>query len=163
MLATLLATLLSGPVIGLIGKFLTSWMGQKDARISLDELRLKQDHELKLHQLNQKDAQEERASTEYVAEITLAADTLKASYKHDSEYGTLPSKWVPWFRAIRPGLTIALFISLMIIFFTIGVDQYNINGMTIKEKIVMSIVTMFEIALTWWFADRQSSNRGAKT
>ena len=138
-------------------------MGQKEKKIDLEELRLKQGHELELHRLNQSAKQEEYANAEYLAEITTAADTLKASYKHDSDYGTLPSKWVPWFRLIRPGLTIALFISLVVIFFTIGVDQYNINGMTVKEKIVVSIVTMFEIALTWWFADRQSSNRGAKT
>lgn len=158
---SIITALLSGPVIGLVGKFLTSWMGQREKKLDLQELDLKQNHELKLHELNQKAKQEEYQNEQYLVEVQTAADTLKASYKHDTEYGTLPSKWVPFFRAIRPVLTVAPFIALMFIFYTVGMEQFHINGLSIQEKITVSMITMFEIAFTWWFADRQMS-KGVK-
>jgi hypothetical protein len=45
------------------------------------------------------------------------------------------------------------------IIFWFGDSNTITNGMSIQERIVASLLTMFEMAMTWWFADRQVSKK----
>lgn len=155
-------SLLSGPLLGIAGTVISNWFKQKDAKINLDAKRIDYDHELALHKLNQTARSEELEGQAYLANMQMATETLTESYKHDTGYGKVPDKWVVLFRAVRPVLTIGLFFALLVILFLIDNTQYHMNGMTIQERIVTSLVTMFELSVTWWFGDRQINKATSK-
>ena len=125
----------------------------------LEGQKLKQDHETKLLQMNIGARGQEMENEAMIAQMGATADMLAASYRHDASYGPVSPKVAAVLRFVRPVLTFFLLILTGIIYFT-SLDAATITIgdeiLTIKDKVVMSVLFMTEAAVFWWFADRRT-------
>lgn len=157
----ILGSLISGPIIGLVGSGISAFVNYKNRQLDLQENREKRDHELQLYDKQVAFKGVEMEHELDVQSIKAAVDLRTASYTHDASYGQ-PTGWaVNALRLFRPGLT-ALLLGLVCVFwFTIG-DDISFEGMTMQQKIVTSIVEMAGMAMAWWFGSREQAKSRAK-
>jgi len=155
--------LLAGPATGLFGSLLSNLFGgiaeHFKRKQELEAQRLRQDHETSLLQMNIAARGQEMESEQMMAQMEAAANMLASSYDHDASYGQVSQSAAVWFRAVRPVLTFALIGLVAAIYFTVN-DAATItigeDTMTIRDKIVVSVLFMCEAAMFWWFADRRT-------
>lgn len=156
-------SLLAGPATGLFGSLVSNIFGgiagYFKRKQELQAQKLQQDHETNLLQMNISARGQEMENEQMIAQMAAAADMLAASYQHDASYGPVSTKVAAVLRFVRPVLTLLLLILTGTIYFT-SLDAATITvgeeTMTIKDKVVMSVLFMTEAAVFWWFADRRT-------
>lgn len=156
-----LVSLFGGPLAGLLGSIVSGVVGyfEKKQQIAADRERFA--HEEKLQEMNIAARGQEIEQENLIAQTRAMAETLSASYRHDASYGPVSAGAAAALRWVRPGLTIALLALVAALWFTApdGAITIGDETMTIREKIVSSILFMAEAAMTWWFADRRRANK----
>ncbi|MDX9863091.1 MAG: hypothetical protein RBS99_19455 [Rhodospirillales bacterium] len=156
-----LVSLFGGPLAGLLGSIVSGAIGyfERKQQIAADKARFA--HEEKLQTMNIEARGRELEQEDLIAQTRAIADTLAASYQHDASYGPVSKGAAAGLRWVRPGLTIFLLVLVAALWFTApdGAITIGDETMTIKERIVSSILFMAEAAMTWWFADRRRANK----
>lgn len=156
-----LVSLFGGPLAGLLGSLVSGVVGyfEKKQQIAADQAKFA--HEEKLQEMNIAARGNELEHEDLIAQTKAITDTLGASYQHDASYGAVSPGAAAALRWVRPGLTIFLLVLVAIVWFTApdGAITVGDETMTIREKIVASILFMAEASLTWWFADRRRANK----
>ncbi len=77
---------------------------------------------------------------------------LKGSYQHDTSYGAPSPRARSVLRFVRPALTFLVIGLVALIYFIDGEGMDLDTGLSIKERITMSLIMLAEIAFIWWFA-----------
>jgi hypothetical protein len=112
-------------------------------------------HEVALLQMNIDARGQEMENEAMIAQVQATAEMLKGSYEHDASYGPVGPKAASVLRFMRPALTFTALILAAALVYTVG-------GSETKETAVLRVLTLAEIAFTWWFADRGISKRLGK-
>jgi len=146
-MGSLIASLIGGPITGLLGSAFGIFGKWMEARERRKDRELEQAHELKLQQLNIQARGQELEQESLIAERQASADMLAASYRHDASFGEAHRWVVDVLRLMRPLFTIMLIMLTGIIF-------WKASDGAAQHKIIATILYMTEVALTWWFADR---------
>ncbi len=136
-----------GAAFGLAGSLINRGVSyfEKKQEITIEEKR--HQHQLAIANITaQKDIS--------VASIKSAADSLAASYVHDTNMGK-PSKAVINIKQLmRPGITLYALSLVTILWFTLPADFVDA-----RKLIIASILEMLMMTVTWWFADRGRSKK----
>lgn len=138
---------LIGAVTGIFGSLVTSGLKIWEKRLALQELDLRQKHEVLLLQEQAKIRGQEMEHEATLADLKASIDAKLASYAHDSSYGDSRLQWV------RPGITLLLYGLVGIFWFSIG-DIVTQEGASMKNMVVFAIVDYAGMATAWWFGDR---------
>jgi hypothetical protein len=151
----LLTMIFGGGATGLLGTFFSRIFdfvekGQ-ERKFVLEKYRL--DAELRAKEME---------SEERIAEAKGYADTLSASYLHDSNMGQASLWVINILRLVRPVITLWLWLLVAMIWFSIMMDIERANGLPwlieksaiLKEQIVGSVVYCATAATLWWFGTR---------
>ncbi len=159
----IIATILSGPLLGLLGSAFSSVMGyfEREQRMKADKA--KHDHETRLLEMNIRARGQEMENEAWIAQMGATADMLAGSYEHDASYGPVSGNISAALRFVRPLLTLILVVLTGIIYFSVAdgaVIEIDGDTMTVRERVVISVLLMTEAAITWWFADRRISRKG---
>ena len=157
-----ITTLLAGPAAGLFGSLISGVFGYFEKKEQRKADLEKYEHELNLTRANLEFQGQELENEALIAQVKSTADMLKGSYRHDASYGQASPMIVNVLRIIRPALTLFLLVLVTLIYFSVAEGatiEIGDQGLTIRERIVMSVIFMSEASLTWWFADRRRSNK----
>ncbi len=138
---------LIGAVTGIFGSLVTSGLKIWEKRLALQELDLKQKHEVLLLQEQAKIRGQEMEHESMLADLKASIDARLASYTHDSSYGDSKLQWV------RPGITLLLYGLVGVFWFSIG-DIVTPEGSSMQNMVVFAIVDYAGMATAWWFGDR---------
>lgn len=158
-----LVSLFGGPLAGLLGSLVSGVFGYFEKKQQIEADKARYAHEAKLQEMNIAARGQELEQEALIAQTQAMAEMMKGSYDHDASYTTARSPAVatalPFF---RPLVTITLVGATVTLAFHVspeGVIQVGDETMTIREKVIGSIIFMSEAAVTWWFADRRRSNK----
>lgn len=156
-----IVSLFGGPLAGLLGSIVSGAVGYFEKKQQIEADRARFAHEEKLQEMNITARGRELEQEDLIAQTRAVAEMLSASYRHDASYGPVSKGAAAALRWVRPGLTIFLLVLVAALWFTApdGAITVGDETMTIKERIVSSILFMSEAALTWWFADRRRANK----
>ena len=159
-------SLLAGPATGLVGSLLSNVIGGVGGyfkrKSEAEEKKLDRAHELELQKLNMQSRGSEMENERLIAEADMISQNLSASYKHDASYGEASQGIVNVLRLVRPAITILLLVLVAVIYFTVADDAMVTESgevMTVRERIVLSVVFMAEVAVGWWYADRRMAQK----
>lgn len=138
MIETLL-TVFSGGAAGVVGSVIGKAAGYFEKKQEMESRREEYAHELKLLELQMKDASEAR-------ENEVAMEARKASYQHDASAGET-YRWVATvLRLVRPVLTVVLLILTAII--------YTKATEAVRADIAAQVIFLTGMTISWWFGDR---------
>ena len=154
----LIASILGGPIVGLIGSGVSAFFKEREHKAALEEKKVDQAHELVLLDKHAAVRGQELENERAIAEVDAVARQVVASYQNDA--AVLPAHgWVADVKALfRPFITMMLVALSAAIYFTFD----PMNGLNpLQERIIASMLFLTEVAVTWWFADRaRASSRG---
>jgi hypothetical protein len=138
MIETLL-TVFSGGAAGVVGSVLGKAAGYFEKKQEMEARREEYSHELKLLELQMKDASEQR-------ENEAAFEARKASYSHDASAGET-YKWIAAIlRLVRPVLTLLL-ITLTAIVYMNATEE-------VRADVAAQVIFLTGMTISWWFGDR---------
>ena len=151
-----LASLLAGPVFGMVGSWVNSWIAHKGKQLEIEDKKLDRLHEKDLLTIRFKAQEDDREDEKWITSLATQSAMRTASYAQDASYGPVDPKNAVALRWVRPVLTFTLVILAAIIYGTVADGAViSIDGemMTIRDRCVMSILFLAESAVTWWFGD----------
>jgi hypothetical protein len=152
--------LIAGPVLGLVGSWVGSIFKYVEKKQDLKAQESRQAHERDLLKMNIDARGKEMENEAIIHQIDATATMLRGSYEHDASYGQVSRGAALWLRSVRPALTFSLVGLTAAVYFTSG-GEAVFHGMTVRERVVGSILMMTEAAVTWWFADRTRQSQPA--
>jgi hypothetical protein len=158
----ILASILSGPIVGLFGSIVSAFVAFKERQQKIEEQKLAQAHEVRLLEMNINARGQEMENEQIISQMEAMSEMLSASYQHDASYGPVSENMAAFLRLIRPSITLLLIILTALVFFMVedaAIITVGEEAMTVQERVVMSILFMTEAAVTWWFADRRRSQK----
>ncbi len=142
-----ITTLLAGPVVGLLGSVFNGIMGIVERKQKMAERAAEYSHETNLLKMNIDARGQEMENEALIAQTDAVSQMVQKSYGHDAIYADSSSKSVQKLSFFRPLLTLLMLGLVAAIYFTT-------EDLGIQVDITMTILFLFEVAMTWWFADR---------
>lgn len=150
---------IGGPIMGIIGGAVTSFVTYKTKRLEMEENNAKRTHELALYEMNLRARGQEMEHEVSLAELKAIGEMRTASYEHDQSYGK-PSSWATdALRLFRPGITMMLIVLTGLFYFyspEVTVGDYNL-----RVAVVQGTMNYLGMAISWWFGDRMVSKMQA--
>ncbi|HKJ74551.1 MAG TPA: hypothetical protein VKA19_10580 [Alphaproteobacteria bacterium] len=157
-----LISLFAGPFAGILGSIISGFVSYFERKQEIEADKARYAHELKLQEMNIAARGQEMEHEADIAQMHADTQMLSDSYIHDASYGEVYTWAATALRFVRPVLTIGLIALVWWIYNTVadgGLITIGDETMTVREKIVASVLFMAEAALTWWFADRRRGNK----
>lgn len=153
-----LTTLFAGPLTGLLGSIFGAVMKSIERKQQLEADKEKYAHERGLLEMNIAARGQEMESEAMIAQMEAMAKMVAGSYQHDTNYGPVSQGAATALRFVRPGLTLLLFLLVTAMYFSVTSIEDG-SEYTLQQQIVMTVLYLFEVAFTWWFADRARESK----
>jgi hypothetical protein len=149
----LLATILGGPIMGLLGSITSAFFKEREAKAAVEAKKVDQAHELALLTKQAEIRGKEMENELAIAQADAVAKQVTASYAHDSAGAGKSYAWAEAVKTLfRPFITLILVLLSAGVYFTFDPLTMGLNP--IQEHIIASVLFLTEVAVTWWFADR---------
>ena len=129
-------------VLGFLGSILSRWFAIHESADRRKTIKMEQEHEILLLQMQARIQAEELESEAAIAEIGERQSALMSSYRHDSQYNG------SWMAMVRPFLT-TLFIILCMVIYILADPSTDT-----RTQVVHQIINLTGVSVGWWFADR---------
>jgi hypothetical protein len=165
--------ILGGPA-GLAAGLFKAYMNGKKDQVSLDTLKINNEHELRLAQLSVQETESEKLlqdlaqegdriqAAKRIQEIEArgAVSAKEGAYKLDMTHDNIPM-WANTIKALhRPGITWLLVIMTAWIYYLLHSSPSDLLGgdlqMHLMTGIVTAVVTMASTSVGFWFGERGS-------
>ncbi len=157
-----LATLVGGPIMGVIGSLISGGMAYLERKQRAEERQAEMAHERDLQKMNIDARGRELESEEVIVHTQATAAALTASYGHDASYGPIAGWASTTLRFVRPLLTLLLLGLVASVYFTMPEAEITAEDGTVTEigeLVILKILFLAEAAVTWWFLDRRRTNK----
>ncbi len=142
---TILAVL-TGGATGLVGTIIGKVAGYFEFKQKMEFTRLQYGQEVELQKLQHTARVVELESERAIHEVSAAAKTRSASYRHDASYGQVTKWMITALRAVRPLLTFALILMTTVVYFEADLGT--------RILVTDQILFLTGMSVSWWFGDR---------
>ena len=146
----ILGTMLAGGATGIFGSLINRvanyFEKKQERKFILDKYKLDAEARSQEHEYHMEKA-----------DLEASSESLKASYRHDTETG-LASKWViNTLKLVRPILTFSLILLTASIIYELMSE--NMMSSEQLDYIIQSVFYLTTTSITWWFGDRSRNIR----